>query len=458
MFVLLAISIHHNTTDEKRRNINYMLVKRIYFLILLSLFGFVKMNFAQWQATNFPETIQVNAIATNDSLVFAGTKGYGMFVSKDNGMNWNEINNGLQNKVINTILIDGSSIFVGNELGVSISTNNGNNWSSINNGLANMGVWSLAINKSTSSSTLFAGTWNGVYSSTNNGSNWKVTGLANTMVPVNSVITMNNSVYAATNGDGFFQSNDNGVTWINISFIAGVYSVNQFTQAISTIMDEKVGVKPTYALAKINSNVVVSVGNAFICYKSISARSFANQTNANIVSDPIISFTARGNILYAVDASGEMISSENDGMTWKLFLPDLRYNVMSSLANNSLYIFAGMARGIKRLYLPFTNQEITQNIEIPTQSHLYQNYPNPFNPSTEITYELSAFGQVSLKVYDLLGKEVATLVDEEKEPGIYKVEFNVSHSGRNREMTSGIYLYTLVANGIRMTKKFILLK
>jgi hypothetical protein len=83
---------------------------------------------------------------------------------------------------------------------------------------------------------------------------------------------------------------------------------------------------------------------------------------------------------------------------------------------------------------------------------LSQNYPNPFNPSTIISYQLPVSGDVTLKVFDVLGREVATLVNEEKQPGVYEVEFVAS------QLSSGIYFYTLEAGEFRDTKKLILIK
>ncbi|RPI75115.1 MAG: T9SS C-terminal target domain-containing protein [Ignavibacteriales bacterium] len=94
---------------------------------------------------------------------------------------------------------------------------------------------------------------------------------------------------------------------------------------------------------------------------------------------------------------------------------------------------------------------------------LSQNYPNPFNPTTTIKYSIPNVEtghapslQVTLKVYDVLGKEVATLVNEEKQPGIYEVEFNPVSGIRN--LASGIYYYRLKASNFIQTKKMILLK
>ncbi len=89
---------------------------------------------------------------------------------------------------------------------------------------------------------------------------------------------------------------------------------------------------------------------------------------------------------------------------------------------------------------------------IPTEFSLKQNYPNPFNPTTIISYQLPISSHVTLKVFDLLGREVAVLVNEEKSPGNYEVKFNGSN------LASGIYFYRLNAGQYSQMKKMILLK
>ncbi len=91
-------------------------------------------------------------------------------------------------------------------------------------------------------------------------------------------------------------------------------------------------------------------------------------------------------------------------------------------------------------------------IENPKEFALEQNYPNPFNPNTVISYQLSASGKVTLKIYDVLGKEIAMLVNEEKESGVYEVEFDASY------LAGGVYLYELVANDYRAVKKLMVIK
>jgi len=106
---------------------------------------------------------------------------------------------------------------------------------------------------------------------------------------------------------------------------------------------------------------------------------------------------------------------------------------------------------LKLKYDPTVDVEEIEN-EIPTVYALYQNYPNPFNPGTKIGFRIAGRGFVSLKVYDLLGRVIATLVNEDKPAGIYEVEFDAS------SLTSSIYFYQLKAGNFIETRKMILMK
>lgn len=105
----------------------------------------------------------------------------------------------------------------------------------------------------------------------------------------------------------------------------------------------------------------------------------------------------------------------------------------------------------------FAKEDNEEILTAPVEFALEQNYPNPFNPSTTINYSIPEAGNVELKVYDLLGNEVATLVNEYKPEGKYEVEFN-SHSGEVMNLSSGVYIYTLRTNNFVQTKKMLLLK
>jgi hypothetical protein len=95
---------------------------------------------------------------------------------------------------------------------------------------------------------------------------------------------------------------------------------------------------------------------------------------------------------------------------------------------------------------------ITNETTIPVEYALSQNYPNPFNPVTKITFALPVQGLVSLKVYDITGREIAKLVNEVKPAGYHSVEFN------GNSLSSGVYFYRIEANDFVQTRKMLLVK
>ncbi len=93
-----------------------------------------------------------------------------------------------------------------------------------------------------------------------------------------------------------------------------------------------------------------------------------------------------------------------------------------------------------------------------TDFYLSQNYPNPFNPVTRINYQISKRGFVKLKVYDILGSEIETLINEEQSAGRHSVLFNAQQSNNNKSLSSGVYIYQLRTDDLILNKKMILMK
>lgn len=122
---------------------------------------------------------------------------------------------------------------------------------------------------------------------------------------------------------------------------------------------------------------------------------------------------------------------------------------VSSIENKANALLYGLAG-----YLGLITSIEKLDSSLPNKFGLSQNYPNPFNASTVINYQISKATNVTLKVFDLLGREIATLVDEHKQPGNYSVEFRV----KNDEYASGIYYYQLNSGYQMQTKKMILVK
>ena len=106
--------------------------------------------------------------------------------------------------------------------------------------------------------------------------------------------------------------------------------------------------------------------------------------------------------------------------------------------------------GNNSVYLPTAVDE--DKPQVPTSFSLGQNYPNPFNPSTEIEFKVAKAGLTTLKVYDIVGREIATLVNQNMNPGTFRAKLD----GTN--LATRTYIYTLTSGDARITKKMMLLK
>ena len=139
------------------------------------------------------------------------------------------------------------------------------------------------------------------------------------------------------------------------------------------------------------------------------------------------------------------------GMTYSLAKGlGVSHSVMSDLGTHQTYLVYAKIDG-KEYGKKITSINSDENFS-PNLFNLNQNFPNPFNPSTVISFQLSVNSNVSLKVYDVLGNEVATLINEERPVGSYKTNFNGSN------LASGIYFYTLRAKNFIQNRKMVLLK
>jgi hypothetical protein len=124
-----------------------------------------------------------------------------------------------------------------------------------------------------------------------------------------------------------------------------------------------------------------------------------------------------------------------------------------AVVNGVTYTYRLISRDINGTTHEYeTTVEATPSAPLPTEYALYQNYPNPFNPQTSIAYAVKDAGFVTLKVYNLIGQEVATLVSAKMEAGRYTANFTTT------DLPSGVYVYRLEVNNFTAQKKMVLLK
>jgi hypothetical protein len=157
---------------------------------------------------------------------------------------------------------------------------------------------------------------------------------------------------------------------------------------------------------------------------------------------------------YAVGNSGKIIKGTGDGSfltpLYSGTTQDLR--AIEALESNYNILFAVGKNGIM---LKTTNGGVGINpisSEVPSSYSLSQNYPNPFNPSTNIKYQITNSKLVSLKIFDIMGREVETLINEKQNAGTYEATFNGSN------LTSGVYFYRLTTDEFSETKKMLIIK
>lgn len=176
-----------------------------------------------------------------------------------------------------------------------------------------------------------------------------------------------------------------------------------------------------------------------------------NEVSGNIIT---------GNLYYASNRTGNWTTAplQTDGKTYNGVL------VLDNLGKGHVLTFNGSTFQTQEILAIHSQGVLTslpeKGSEQPYSFKLYQNYPNPFNPSTIINYQLPFDNYVTLKVFNMLGQEIATLSSEEKSAGSYNVEWNARQKddGQAEGVASGVYFYRLTAGDFVETKKMLMIR
>ncbi len=171
---------------------------------------------------------------------------------------------------------------------------------------------------------------------------------------------------------------------------------------------------------------------------------YANSKSNGTYSNIFVARLTRGFMFPAVQVNPAAASPDYTPIrAGYRFASDSCFAVFSVGSGSGVYVSAGCNPGVI---------SVGGDTKIPDKYNLRQNYPNPFNPVTRISFDIARTGFVTLKVYDVLGKEVSVLVNEIKQTGSYSLDFNASN------LPSGVYFYKLDVNGFTYVKKLIFVK
>lgn len=370
--------------------------------------------------------------------VYAGTSGTlkNIFKSTNGGNSWDTVlSNGAANFL--SIACDTSNyVYAANVAnGLVLSTNGGLNWTTIPGSVFNsQSVNAVACGRN---GYVYAGTTNGgIYRSTNYGSNFTYVALNGLTIVVITVDRFNsNIIYAGASSAsppnyGFYRSTDGG-----LNFSSNLNPLNVWGIA-----------------EKMNGNLyTITTSSPYPLSKSTDG-GFNWVTTSNLTG------AMRGMCLDMAEniytaGNGGVFKSTNDGVSFTNHNITYSANHVICYQNKILVAVAGTANG--GVYI-FTDSLVGiqgRKTSIPEKFELYQNFPNPFNPTTEIKFDLPFSSFVTIKICNLLGQEVAKLLNNEvKAAGSYSVTFDGSN------YASGMYFYKIEAGAFAITKKMVLVK
>jgi len=412
-------------------------MKKIFYFILIFVILTLHLSAQNfWQATNGPDNNPIySLIVTKNGTLLAGGLG-GLFRSTNNGDIWTAVTGSIASKNILSIAQHptGTLFALGGDtqtyiVNIYMSTDDGLQWTDIQTGFELFATKCMAISNI---GTILVGGADTLYRSTDVGSSWTILpqetifyGSINTIIFDSSDIVFAGGVYGAC------YSTNSGESWAVLGALRLEYFIS--------------------SLAITKTNEIVAGTYYHGVHKLNGFSSFWTPIGLTGKSSLSMITNEKGDVFLG-RSNGEILKYAGD-TNWVSLGTGIPSTYVWCLALDSLdYMYAGTENGT--VYR--SNNTVTEVINnFPNElKHFFlnQNYPNPFNPATTIRYQLPERSLVTIKVYDILGREVATLVNEEKPAGSYEVQFI------GNGLTSGIYFYQIKAGEYSETKKMILLR
>jgi ligand-binding sensor domain-containing protein len=403
---------------------------------------------------------------------------------------WNQQNTGIPGEDITSIVIDKNKHYWFNSLNYGISLFNGDVWNTQDsyhiNGSNMTASWDMCVDNQNriflvGDSVYYyeGGVWNSAKPSNSfyassvafdiNGNIWiadNYTGLCKYTGGEFTYYTTSNSGIPGNDPYKVFVDKENNL-WIGFRnsgiamYDGGTFHVYNNGLPQNVVNDFAQSPDGTIWAALLGGGVAKFSGGSWTLY---------NSNNSGLFSDNVrtIAYDNNGNLWIGNNDPNPLFVTKYDGTNWeKVMIDSTTSSGILDIAvddNNNIFISAA---NLPVFVLNENNVVLSaDNFEHPENFALYQNYPNPFNPTTTIKYSIptviarsgatrqshETYASVQLKVYDSLGREVATLVNQKQAPGNYTVQFDAS------KLASGVYFYKLQSGSFVATKKMILLR
>lgn len=462
-----------------------------------------------WTQLGLAGRIVLSLAFDSQGNLYAGTKQDGLFKTTDFGQTWEHYNKGLYRKEVFRLKLNKQDdIFIGSENeGVFRSTNKGESFehiglpiSKVNNIVfsgdslvfsstpsgvqvykthnkewGNLGLHNVEAITITSSNYIYAATFDeGLYKSTDLGKSWSLTDLTqDSLMSVYNVLAINNDTIFAATEFNLRKSTNGGVNWSVTPIKTSFFSRVLFYDHNSNLWVSGFGIN-NYVLYR-SSNQGITFDSVYYGFYWLYQNSFSVTINNFVyISDlpPEIGITRSSNyglswnnVLYkqisksvfgnnqglVIAGSDSIFTSTDFGNTWNYqkYLGYENFNTEIEYYNGKYY-FGTDRTGLYVVDIVTSVNNDENNLSKSFQ--LFQNYPNPFNPITKIKFSIPKPEIVQIKVYNILGKEIKTLLSEHKITGTYEVEFDASN------LPSGVYFCRMVSGRYAETKKMILLR
>ncbi len=335
-------------------------------------------------------------------------------------------------RFMTTWLLSPDTVIMAGNYGKIIKTmNGGNNWTTVyaDTTLQFWGLWFT-----TSQTGFVAGSNGTIMKTTNRGDNWLIV-TSPSITALDGIWFVNENTGYIGGANVFLKTTDGGTTWVNKNglFISG------FETATSVYFSNaNTGVYGT------NASRIVRTTDGGETYTEV----FNSSSNAIWGLSFVNASTG-----YGCTSSGKVVKTTNGGVNWGFQNTPLTENLYEIYFpnENTGYVACWSGKILKTTnggltYAGQTGSEVPKNFE------LGQNFPNPFNPSTVIRFKVAGNSNVSIKIFDINGKEVQTLVNERMNAGSYEVNFTADGLG------SGVYYYKMETGSFSETKRMMYLK